>query len=212
MPSPPSSNKPQQYSHPKRWYDNDPNMQRGVATLLAMPVAIQMIMAEVLVVISDTLFQTESLMKNLKSLGPAKILALHKAKNKRRDYDKIPIVHKAMTYLSILPAEGLREMGKTLVEMQVTIHDYITACQESGRPVTPEEMRTILMSYAQGGKSASVEYIEAVRQGAPLPKTTGKQSHAISETEDVSNETTDKELESVDSDEGGMRIRLDNFD
>ena len=200
----------------KRWYDNDPVLRDEVYRFLSLPLEIQAIMAEVLISIANELYQTESMIKNVKSLGAVKVLSLYKSKNKRRSYDMTPITHKAMSHLSVLPDQGVKEITGTLREMNNAIEEVRQLFYSQGKEAPSEEIRAVLISYSQNGSHAASGYLEHLQEKMPSLISSGKLKPAKEplprlddDSETKSGKSAEHSQESVDSGETGMRIRAD---
>jgi len=82
-----------------RFYDQEPSVSQAVELLLVLPQEMQSIIADGISLIAEQEFRANELMKELKSLGTEKVLAVYKSKQKKRAYDKNHAVHRAINYL-----------------------------------------------------------------------------------------------------------------
>ncbi len=135
----------------KRWYDKDETVSKAVRMLESFPGEIQTVIAEGSLKLAERECKIRELMANLKSLGPEKVLGIHKSKNKRRYYDENPTVHNALNALFILSDENRLFLARHVLDIMNYIVEYMRVCK--GYQVDPEleDISTLVNTYVETG-------------------------------------------------------------
>ncbi|MEB3245783.1 MAG: hypothetical protein VKJ06_07350 [Vampirovibrionales bacterium] len=168
----------------QRWYDAYPDLQKSLVILAAFPPQILEIVAEGVVEMAERECRANDIIKNLRTLGKDKILALHKSKHKRRFYDVNPQLHKAMNYIFVLSENNRLYMAKKMMELIDFVFDYLKACSSVQHVPCRDEIGNLASVYVRKGGAEAREFLEAVRQnfadtGFVLPGAAAKTNNAF---------------------------------
>ena len=148
----------------KRFYDQDPLVSQAIHLLLLLPGEIQTLVAECTARIAESEYRANELMHNTKSLGSDKILALYKSKQKKREYDQNPLIHRALTYLMLLSEENRRLIASRIVGLISQINDYLRSCQASAMAPSIEHMRDIRSTYLKLGPEEASRKVKHIQE------------------------------------------------
>lgn len=148
----------------KRWYDANKTLSSSIQMLDAMPMEMQTLIAETMIVLAERECKADKLMDELKSLGAEVVLALYKSKNKRRSYDANPELHKAMNYLYILPDNNRTFMGEQIIEVITHVHDYLQVCKAAKADANMEEVARITRTFANLGSAEATKTVNQLKE------------------------------------------------
>lgn len=168
--------------HSNRFYDQDPVVSQAVKLLLMLPSEIQTLAAECLSKIAETEYRMIEMLQETKSLGSDKIMALYKSKQKKREYDQNPAMHRALNYLMLLTAENRRMIAHRIVGLISHIQDYLKACQKFSIAPSYQQMGDVAIMYMHRGPDEanllirdmelkSLRQPKLRRRSEPLPAT-----------------------------------------
>lgn len=146
----------------KRFYDLDVNVAQAVQLLMLFPDEIQSIIADGLSYIAEREFKANEILKELKSLGRDKVLAIYNSQKKRRDYDKNPSVHRAMNYLMILSDENRRFIAQQIIGLMGYLQNYLKACRKYESSASLDTMESITGVYLELGVQEVQQLIRAI--------------------------------------------------
>jgi hypothetical protein len=149
---------------PKRWYDRQPKLAQAVRLMFLFPVDIKSLICDGLMIIANREFQVSEKLNSFKTLGPDKVLGMHKSKNKRREYDRHDVLHKAMNYMYVLSHEGQDCMADHILELVNFIHQYLSTCQAFKSEPTLDDIAEIVQVYVQKGGPETEKFINRLRQ------------------------------------------------
>ncbi|MBX2859906.1 MAG: hypothetical protein KTR14_01635 [Vampirovibrio sp.] len=147
----------------KRFYDEDPDLSRAVNLLIDFPEELQDIIAEGISEMADRHCQVQELMKDLRSLGPDKIMGIHKSKRKQRDSDKNPRVHKTLNYLFILPIEERKKLAREVLNLYQQVFEYMQLSKEYGYAPRMEDVENITQVYIYHGAGEVQEFLKKLK-------------------------------------------------
>lgn len=170
-----------------RFYDRDANVSRAVKLLMLLPFELQSIIADGIALMAEQEFRANELLRELKSLGTDKVLAIYKSKQRKRDYDKNPAMHKAMNYLMVLSDENRIWLSHKIVGLVAHLKEYLQTCRVYSALPTRQAVGTLTNTYTQQGAEEVRRYLKAVeadfiRQG--LRKATPIQAVSVMELPD----------------------------
>ncbi len=148
---------------PKRWYDRHPKLSQSVKLMIILPDEIQSILSEGIMILANKEFCVNEKVNSFKTLGADKVLGLHKSKNKRREYDKNPQLHKAMNYLYILSEENQDSMADHIVSLVSYIQEYLKSCYQFQSDPSIEDVAEITTLYISRGTRDVEEFLARVR-------------------------------------------------
>lgn len=193
-------------SNYKRWYDRQPKLAKAVQLISLMPNEIKTIVCEALMVIANRELDQSEQDNSFRTLGSEKIMGVHKAKNKRRDYDRNEMLHKTMTYLYILSDDGQDQIADHILNMVHYIQQYFQACQEFKVEPQLEQIGEITRHYIErGGKEVQI-FLRNLREAFSLKFKS--EEHSLSPEELLSrlaSKASDQKTRMKD-DQSGMKV------
>jgi hypothetical protein len=189
--------------HQRRWYDRNAKISKSIELFETCPVEFQAIVADGMAKLAEKEFHAHELIKTFRSLGPEKVLAMFKAKNRRRKYDQDPTSHKAITYLGILSEENQLLMANQLIELITCIYDYLSHCKEYFCSPNIDDVNTVKNTYIHHGIPATKDFLNTLRK--ELQK---KQKHPTSPVLEISSEIrTQTSQESFQHESDNLQFR-----
>jgi hypothetical protein len=142
----------------RRWYDKEITCHRLMEQIRAMPQPeVREFCARVVIHFAEKL--REEIHKKgkkgmLNSLGAPAIAGLYRfGHQKRRWYDRDPVLHKAAGYFYMLPLEGLAAIGFKLGDALGLIQIYALVCSQVDEKPDMAEMIRISKTAMQAGKA-----------------------------------------------------------
>ena len=172
----------------KRFYDQDVNVSNAVEMFLLFPETLQEIIAEGLAQIAEIEYQANEALKDIRSLGTERVLALYKSKQKKRKYDQNPTVHKAMNYLMVISPENRHFLANRIIELMGYIQDYLKTCQMYTTSPEADKVQVLTDLYVQLGSDECRKFLTSVQtefkrklDGKPLLEDDVKEAPAIGE-------------------------------
>jgi hypothetical protein len=147
----------------QRWYDQHSTVTAAITLLETFPELIQQIIADAIMRLTERQCQVESLLEDLRSLGPEKVLGIFKAKNKCRTYDKNPIVHKAMNYLFVLSEADRVLITNQMVVLVNYIFEYLKACKASKVEADVEQATSLVNTFVEEGAETAQALLQAIQ-------------------------------------------------
>ncbi len=147
-----STSAPAQGWQQRRWYDREPQAARAIRYLLAFPVVFQDVVCQTLLSIAAQL--PSDALEPLKSLGTENILALYKAKQKRRDYDQRALTHDTFSQLGSLPNAKRLTMTRHIHHLTDAFRGYLKLCKHYQARPNLIEVRKLLSQYQTSGTPA----------------------------------------------------------
>lgn len=143
----------------ERFYDQDPVLSQAVQVMRMFPEDMQAIIADSLSMIAERECQASALMEDLKSIGTEKVLAIYKSKQKKRDYDQSPSLHRAMNYLSILSGENRAFIARKIMELMGYIQEYLKTCQGHSIPAETQAVEALADVYVKFGPDRCKQFL-----------------------------------------------------
>lgn len=190
----------------KRFYDQEPTTSRAVELLLVFPPDLQSVIADGISMLAEQTFKISDMLKELKSLGTENVLAFYKSKQRKRDYDQIPAVHKAINDLMILTPENRIFMARKILGLMTHLQEYLRACKRHASVPSVSTIRETIHLYARYGASEAAQHLRGmeavlVSQGSQIRPMIRKQlTQPVNGPEIVSDEIA------------GLRLRQNNQD
>lgn len=182
-----------------RFYDRDVNVSRAVQLLLLLPFEMQTIIADGISSIAEQEFRANKLMREIKTLGTEKVLALYKSKQRKRDYDKNPAVHKAINYLLVLSDENRAWIALRIIGLIGCLQDYLRTCRTYAELPHREAVDSLTSIYVECGPDQVKVYLKTIEAEF---KTYGTRKRALLPGEHLE--------EFIRNDRIGLRLRNDN--
>jgi len=148
----------------KRWHDRSPQLAKAVHVLGLMPDPICVIMNEGLISIVRREFRESFITKSRQFLGRSKILGLYKAQKRQREYDKNPILHKAMSYLYMLSDDNQDFMSNHIMELMSYIQEYFYVYYELNQDFSPEDVAAMAAHYLEKDADDVHMFLKKIRE------------------------------------------------
>ncbi len=148
----------------RRWYDQQADLSRCVMLLAAFPPEVQSIIADGMNDLAEREFEVSTLLKSLKSLGPEIVLGIYKSKNKRRQLDQAPHMHKALNCLYMLSAENRQLLAQLTLELVNYIYRYFEACKQYREQSRPEHLVALTRHYVRNGGPEAEQFLADLRK------------------------------------------------
>ncbi len=149
-------------SSEKRWYDQDSNISAAVNLTLDMPNEILIIISDGVVLLAEREFQAKETLKNFKSLGTEKVLAIYRSKEKKRTYDQNPTVHKMVNYLYLMSPENQNFMAKHIILIMKLVQEYLQLCAVNQIEPQKTDLEEMTQSYANNGNEAAQKVLSSI--------------------------------------------------
>jgi hypothetical protein len=146
----------------RRWYDNQPELSRSLHLSKVVPIDMLQIVGNGLVSLAEQVGLSHDWM-NRRSLGPEKVLGVHKSKNRRRHYDRVASLHKGMSYHFLMPQEKQWLMGRHLRHMLDTVHDYCETCFRYRERPSAEHVKALTQTYMEHGPEEVQRYLWSLK-------------------------------------------------
>jgi predicted hydrocarbon binding protein len=153
-----------------RWYDKNPKLSRYINLLLDYPDDFQVTLSEGIAFFIEKEYKDRGYLTDLKSLGKEKVMALYKSKGRKRKYDKNPTVHKAMTYLFILPHEEQEYVMDTFANLFEFVESYLVQCRNRNETPTLSHLRELTKIYITVDQEAAGKYLDVIAEGTVKPE------------------------------------------
>jgi hypothetical protein len=186
----------------QRFYERDPSLKQAVETMLLFPEDIQEIIAAGFSEIAQRDYQLKEILDNLKSLGADTIMAFHKSKRKQREYDKNPVVHKAMNDLRVISPENQVLLARRTLELMGCLQNYLKLCKQFNMPPRKDILQSIAVAYIDGCVHQANMQLNQV--GRKFEEQRPTQTRAVLPQQ---NKPPLASSEAVRSKEDGMRIK-----
>ena len=145
-----------------RFYDQDPLVSQAVSLLLMLPGEIQTMAADCLSRIAEAEYRADELVRDAKTLGSDKILALYKSKQKKREYDKNPSIHRALNYLMLLTEQNRQLISYRIVGLISHLQAYLKSCRMFSILPTIEQMTEVCNTFLKLGPEETVRMIQTL--------------------------------------------------
>ncbi len=145
-----------------RFYDQEPSVSRAVELLLIFPDDIQTLIASGISSMAEQAFQVNDLLRELKSLGTETVLAFYKSKQRKRNYDQNPVVHKALNDLMVLSPENRTFLSRKVLGLMTHLHDYLSICKQYAVEASLTIMQEAIQLYVQHGSAEVTRHLRHV--------------------------------------------------
>lgn len=141
----------------QRWYDKSPVLNQSVSTLTRFPQGIQSLIASEMNTMAEERYDIKY---NLKSLGKDKVLALHKAQNKRREYDSDPDVFKTFSYWYVLPEQERYHFASQIMGTSSAVYRFLKVSSEYRHSFEEQDLQFIIHSWIWEGEEKTAALID----------------------------------------------------
>ncbi|MBX2860294.1 MAG: hypothetical protein KTR14_03605 [Vampirovibrio sp.] len=148
----------------RRWYDDKPLLSETIKNLLSLPYSLQLVIVEGVVYLLNKECEAQHLIRALRSVGHQNVTGLHKSKNRRRQYDANPYLHKAMNYLLILSTEGQALIAEQVQELLECNLEYFKTCKEFGGDSDLKDVAELTSVYVEQGNEAALQQVNQIRE------------------------------------------------
>jgi hypothetical protein len=206
-------------SSKKRFYDEDPTVSQAVEALFIFPDEIQSIIAQAFAKIAERDCNAAEILKEFRTLGSERVLALYKSKKKQRKYDKNPTVHNAMNYLMVMDEKSRRFLATKVIELIGFMQTYFGVCRQHSTSPELSAIEAIAGAYAENGPAAAKTFLTTLEEELKnrvfilqqnAPKKEAPAQAPPSDPSQAKSSAADKSLiEGIESQSAGMRIKGD---
>ena len=136
---------------PHRWHDKKPELAKAIHFLSSLPEDLQTIIGDCIIQVAEKEYKVSDLLNSFKSMGNDKIMGLHQAQKKRRNYDNNPAMNKAINYIYILPASEQYKIAKQVLELMDCVVAYFEIHREFGFPANNDSLKLLTTAFLTGG-------------------------------------------------------------
>lgn len=200
-----------------RFYEKNPTVKQAVTTLLGFPEDIRSVLAKGMCAIAENDFSAHIRIRDLKSLGKEKVLALYKATQKRRDYDRDPYLSRAMNYLMILEPPDQFFLAVKVNDLIHVVGEFVNLCKQYAQKVQLAIVERITGIYVHCGLNEAEELITTIHGkferyfSSPPPETPKTPANQPAKTVEASSDKRSPNFWATLNDEGsGMKLNLEN--
>jgi len=148
----------------KRWYDRQPKLSRAFKLIIILPDEVRSIISESLMLLANREFDAAERENSFRTVGSEKVMALHKSKNRRREYDQNEQLHKAMNYLYVLSDDNQDFMAEHILKMVEFIQKYFATCHEFKAQPSLEDVATVTNTYVEKGTAEVENFLKQLRE------------------------------------------------
>jgi hypothetical protein len=198
-----------------RFYEKNPTVKQAVTNLLSFPEDIRSVLAKGMCAIAENDFNAHIRIRDLKSLGKDKVLALYKSRDKKREYDLDPYLSKAMNYLMILEPSYQFFLALKVNDLVRMVQEFTDLCTEYAQSVQLEIVERITTIYVRFGLNETQDLLENIhgkfkryfsknKESASPPLPLKESPMALPPEKPSLNQ------EAITNRESGMRLRSDN--
>ena len=142
----------------KRWYDDNTHIVYLIGTLPDLDDDLRTLLGRS---IMRRISKACSLNRSLKSIGGDKVMALYKAQNKDRSYDKDPVLYKLMNHLMVLPDDDQAHFGQEGAHFVRIINQYIADSKANDIELTFTELEELSWKFVEFGVASLQDAIAA---------------------------------------------------
>lgn len=146
-----------------RFYEKNPTVKKAVNLLFKFPFNVRSVLAKELCAIAESDFNAHVMIRDFKSLGKEKVLALYKSEQGRRHYDKDPNLSRAMNYLMILSPSDQFFLASRLMDLIHLVRDFMVICKKYGQGIQLALIERLTETYVRYGLNEAAETLEKVR-------------------------------------------------
>lgn len=132
----------------RRWYDEQQPMQQFMENLFSFEPPHRNIVGESLGTLARTRYH-KFIEREGTSFSKGRVMSYAQSFNKRRRYDRVQGLHKAMLTHSLLPEPKQHEMGEDFCQLTELVKDYANACHFHGFRENTEHIANISRLYSQ---------------------------------------------------------------
>lgn len=193
-----------------RFYEKNPTVKQAVTTLLKFPDDIRSVLAKGMCAIAETDFNAHIRIRDLKSLGKEKVLALYKAEQRRRDYDKDPYLSRALNYLMILEPPDQFFLAVKVNDLINVVQDFMVLCRQYAQKIQIAVVERLTGIYVHGGLNEAEDLLNVIH--AKFEQYFSQLKVPDTPKEESISGKGDKLLfwESISNEGAGMRLKLEN--
>ena len=113
----------------RRWHDGRGELSEAIELLESIPEDIRPYIADALTGKAERDFHAQDILDSLKSLGKEKIMSLHQAQKKRRNYDQDINLHQIVNTFLILPEDAQESIAADFLEFTSLMVEYMANCE-----------------------------------------------------------------------------------
>lgn len=146
----------------RRWHDDRGDLSLAIDLLESMPPAVMPYIAAGLCEWTDQVFDTGTILRELKSLGKDRIMALHQSQKKRRSYDRDPDLHRIVNTFYVLPETEQESVAGQFVEFAAILVDYMATCDSFAAEPKPDDLAKMKDLFVANGIEAAQTYLQSL--------------------------------------------------
>ncbi len=158
----------------KRWYDKNPATSKALSFMFELPDGMMVIVCDGIIHLVERDLKEKEDLRSYRSLGSEKVLALYKSKQRNRNYDKNPTVHKMVNYLYQLTDENRQFMAHHLLTLIRLVQTYLEACQKNDYPSQLDDVREVVSTYVFKNSTEAESMLESIIARLTLPQNSGE--------------------------------------
>lgn len=200
-----------------RFYEKNPTVKQAVTTLLGFPEDIRSVLAKGMCAIAENDFSAHIRIRDLKSLGKDKALALYKSTQKRRDYDHDPYLSRAMNYLMILEPPDQFFLAVKVNDLIHVVGEFVDLCRQYAQKVQLAIVERITGIYVHCGLNEAEDLITTIQAKferyftSPPPETQKPPANQPERPMEAGSDNRSPNFWAAVNDEGsGMKLHLEN--
>ncbi len=150
----------------KRWYEQDSKIAVSVQLIMKFPVELQQVIFEGVDLLVKRELKNTELANQYKTLGQEKVLAVFKSKQRKRYYDHVPEIHKAMNQIMVLPEDDQAFIAGHIIDLVKMIKEYFEAQLDSQQSsvTTKNDVKQLTDTYVKEGDDKARQYLEVLKQ------------------------------------------------
>ena len=135
-----------------RFYDREPGLAQAVELVLHLPEALQTIVANAIITVSNGLHDKAS-------VGGHKVLGLYQAQQKRRAYDHNQKLLDMINHLMMVSTDNRPLVAVKSLKILGYLEKYLVLCHVHTQPADPKTVKGVLETYIDHGWEATEEYL-----------------------------------------------------
>jgi hypothetical protein len=187
----------------RRFYEDHPTVKTAVESLFLFPDDIQRIIARGFSIIAERDCNALELLKEFRTLGSERVLALYKSKKKQRKYDQNPIVHEAMNYMLVMNEKSRVFLASKVIELVGFMQTYLKLCKQYATAPETEAIEAISHTYVEHGPEKAKAFL------SQLDSEFKKRLLGASSSSETSskNPSVKSVIEGIQTGNAGMRVK-----
>ncbi len=182
----------------QRWYEQQSKISVAVQLVLKFPQDLQEIIFKGVDKLVEREFKVSELKNEYKTLGHKKVLAIYKSKQKKRDYDQNPVIHKGMNQLMLLSEADQSFVASQIIKLLDLLKTYLSA-QPSVTAINKEVEQITGVYVIEGEEAATAlvkQFVQSFLQEVDKKAESSPHSGGGDKGEKISGTDTDMKISS----------------